>query len=295
MNLVIHIGLHKAASTTFQNFLNINRSTLSQYGVLYPQMEPSQSHFLLPRKILEDDWVFVEEYMKSSFKIAKNKNVKTIFISAEGFETFLLEYSLAVKFEIMANKLGFSKINWVCILRKQWDYFNSLYAQLSKDGVCLNYETTLNQVIKFGEISVFNGETKWRFAFDYDTIIDNFMEKIQGSFSVISFDDFVDTEIVGAELINKVIEDNTFEKSFWDENLKRVEDSNSRDRKDTVEIDYLANFIGVAMSKELFSTNQKIFIPLVQHRLSNIESMKDEHLDKFTERFPQISKKFLKI
>ena len=36
MRLDVHIGLHKTASTSFQEFLYINKNELSNVGVLYP-------------------------------------------------------------------------------------------------------------------------------------------------------------------------------------------------------------------------------------------------------------------
>ena len=168
MKLVIHMGLHKTASTSFQNFLNLNRNALLDAGVLYPEIEHEESHWLIPRSILQNNWDLVEDYMKHAHRTARQSNVKTVFVSSEDFEIFLLESLRAAQFERLALKIGYSEIKWICVLRSQWDYFNSLYAEMAQHKVCLNYITTGEEIINFGEISIGNGVTRWRFAFDYD-------------------------------------------------------------------------------------------------------------------------------
>ena len=45
MRLDVHIGLHKTASTSFQEFLYINKNELSNVGVLYPDEDINKSLF----------------------------------------------------------------------------------------------------------------------------------------------------------------------------------------------------------------------------------------------------------
>ena len=91
MKLVIHMGLHKTASSSFQNFLNLNRNVLLDAGVLYPEIEEHAGHWLIPYEILRNNWGFLEDYMKNALSVARQRNVKTVLISAEDFETLLLE------------------------------------------------------------------------------------------------------------------------------------------------------------------------------------------------------------
>ena len=82
MKLVIHMGLHKTASTSFQNFLHLNRNVLLDAGVIYPEIEQHENHFLIPRRILRNNWGFVEDYMKHTLSAARQRNVKTVFVSS---------------------------------------------------------------------------------------------------------------------------------------------------------------------------------------------------------------------
>jgi len=292
MRLIIHIGLHKTGTTSFQNFLHLNRDALLKAGVLYPEMGEHESHWVIPNQIVRNNWNYVEDYMKTSLTNAKKANIKTVFISSEDFELFLFEGYLASQFEKLILNLGYSKIYWVSILRNQWDYFNSIYSEMSKNKVCLNYATAGEEILNFGEISMGTNVYRWRFAFDYDTIIQRFLDQINGSFSAYSFEQFTSTDVIGQEFINRILEDDLNQKKFWDSNLQYIEKINVRGKDETVEIDYLSNFLGIKMTKEIFEENKNIFLPLIQNRFGMIDIVKEDLHKRFKEKFPQISSKF---
>ena len=292
MRLIIHIGLHKTGTTSFQNFLHFNRDALLKAGVLYPEMGEHESHWVIPNQIVRNNWNYVEDYMKTSLTNAKKANIKTVFISSEDFELFLFEGYLASQFEKLILNLGYSKIYWVSILRNQWDYFNSIYSEMSKNKVCLNYATAGEEILNFGEISMGTNVYRWRFAFDYDTIIQRFLDQINGSFSAYSFEQFTSTDVIGQEFINRILEDDLNQKKFWDSNLQYIEKINVRGKDETVEIDYLSNFLGIKMTKEIFEENKNIFLPLIQNRFGMIDIVKEDLHKRFKEKFPQINSKF---
>ena len=283
------MGLHKTATTSFQNFLDLNRNFLLDAGVIYPEIEGYTSHWIIPYEILRNNWGFVEDYMKQILSIAKQKKVNTVFISSEDFETLLLESSRAAQFEKLALKIGYSEIKWICVLRNQWDYFNSLYAEKSKHKVCLNYLQAGEQVCNFGEISMAGNDKRWRFAFDYDSIIEKFIADVYGSFDTISYDSFIGGHIVGEELIDKVIDYERSAEVFWKCNLNFVEKKNIRVDKNYVEMLYITNYFGLEPTENNLSNNKNILAPLVQNRLSHIGLVTKDLHNKFMERFPQIS------
>jgi len=204
----------------------------------------------------------------------------------------LFEGYLASKFEKLILNLGFSKIYWVCVLRNQWDYFNSIYSEMSKNKVCLNYATAGEEILNFGEMSIGTNVYRWRFAFDYDIIIQRFLDYINGSFSAYSFEQFTSDNIIGKDFINKLIEDDLNLKTFWSSNLHYVNKTNVRGKDETVEIDYLSNFLGIKMTKEIFEENKNTFLPIINNRLGMIDLVKEDLHKRFKEKFPQISIKF---
>ena len=292
MKLVIHIGLHKTGTTSFQNFLHFNRDSLLEAGVFYPEMGEHESHWVIPNQIIRNNWDYVKNYMKDSLSNARKANVNTVFISSEDFELFLFEGYLASKFENLVLDLGYSKIYWVSVLRNQCEYFNSIYSEMSKNKVCLNYATAGEEILNFGEISMGTNVYRWRFAFDYDIIIQRFLDYINGTFSAYSFEQFTSTDVIGQEFINKIIEDKLNQKKFWSSKLHYVEKTNVRGKDETVEIDYLSNFLGIKMTKEIFEENKNIFLPIIQNRFGMIDLVKEDLQKRFKEKFPQISIKF---
>ena len=289
MKLVIHMGLHKTASTTFQNFLHLNRDQLFDAGVLYPKIEEDSSHFEIPSRLLKNDWKFIESFLLENFNEAKTKKINTVFISSEDFETILIENFLGSQFENLALKIGYSSIHWECVLRNQWEYFNSLYAQLSWDGGTLNYSAAGHDIVHFGQMSIGTGTFRWRFAFDYDLFIDKFIQNTRGMFSVISFNSFTDNKVIGKELIDKVIGSKNASNIFWNSDLHLVDKANTRPDEETAEINYLANFLGIKMTEDFFAENDKIFVPIVKYRQSLINQARENLHNKFTQKFPKIS------
>jgi len=289
MKLVIHMGLHKTATTSFQHFLHLNKNVLLDAGVIYPEIEQNESHWLIPYEILRNNWSFLEEYMKHTLNTARQRNVKTVLISSEDFETLLLESFRAAQFEKLARGLGYSEIHWICVLRSQWDYFNSLYAEMSKHKACLNYLMAGQEVFNYGEISISANGFRWRFAFDYDSIIERFLGDVYGFFDAISYDSFIDGEIVGSELIDKVIDSERAKEVFWKSCSNFVEKTNIRENENIVEMRYMSNYFGIEPTKDNLANNAKTFAPLVQNRQSHIGLVKEDLRNRFMERFPQIS------
>ena len=64
---------------------------------------------------------------------------------------------------------------------------------------------------------------------------------------------------------------------------------NIRRDDNTIEIDYLANFLGISMTNDFFEKNQSTFIPIIQNRLGMIDFVSKNLKKRFMERFPQTS------
>jgi len=290
MKIVIHMGLHKTGTTSFQNFLSNNKAALMDVGILYPDSENNEeSQWIIPNQLNMENWSFLEDYFKKVILIAKSNSAKTIFISAEGMSILLSENFRVKKFENLLLEIGFTEIVWECVLRNQWDYFNSLYAEMSKQKICLNYASAGEEILRFGQISMGNDAFRYRFAFDYDKFIESFLEETKGSFSANSYESFISNGFIGKELINKHIESEEDKRKFWSANLIKSKKINARPDDDTIEIDYLANFLGISMTNEIFEKNQNTFIPIIQNRHGMIDLVSKDLQRRFGERFPNIS------
>ena len=291
MKLVIHMGLHKTASTSFQNFLHLNKKSLLSVGILYPDIDnKEESHWQLPNQLIRGNWTCLENYFKNALIFAKQKNLNTIFISSEDFAIMLTESFRVSKFENLLINLGYKEIHWECVLRNQWDYFNSLYAEMSKHKICLNYALAGDEIINFGEISMGNNFSRYRFAFDYDRFINKILQEINGSFSVTAFENFISKDFIGIDLISKYIDSSSDKEKFRKSELVKKEKVNIRSDDNTIEIDYLANFLGIEMTQDIFNKNQSMFIPIIENRLGVIDLVSEDLKNRFMEKFPQTSK-----
>lgn len=284
------MGLHKTGSTSFQNFLHSNRKALINFGILYPDIDNNEeSHWQLPNQLIRNNWTYLENYLRNIITFAKQEKVNTIFISSEDFAILLTESFRVSEFENLLFTLGYKEIHWECVLRNQWDCFNSLYAEMSKHKICLNYASAGEEIINFGEISMGNDFSRYRFAFDYDFFINKLLEEINGSLSVSSFEDFISKDFIGEDLLNKYLNSSYDMKKFWESELVSKEKTNIRPDDDTVEIDYLANFLGIKMTQDIFEKNQEMFIPIIQNRHGMIDLVSKDLKNKFMERYPKTS------
>ena len=139
-----------------------------------------------------------------------------------------------------------------------------------------------------GNISTIESDTA---TYDYDFYIDRFLKNISGSLSTFSFENFINDDIVGMEIINTVINCKDRERAFWESDLKFIGKSNIRSNKENVEINYLANFLGIEMSESFYLQNKNLFSPLVKYRLDLNGLAKEDLIKKFKLRFPQISQR----
>lgn len=126
--IYLHIGTHKTGTTTIQKFLSKNRQNLLSKGVLYPS-SPASHHDLLQNKGKDKPWGLNFDVWEYLLKEMKSEKPDKAVISSENFSRLYFED---------VNKLrdyisGFNpKI--IVYLRRQDDYFTSLYCQAIKTG-----------------------------------------------------------------------------------------------------------------------------------------------------------------
>src|SRR3569623_860801 len=86
--IILHIGLHKAGSTTDQTYLRDNAEALARAGVLYPaigRVERSIAHHRLAADLragaaAPEEWAQI-------VKLARENPDKKVVIASEGFQS----------------------------------------------------------------------------------------------------------------------------------------------------------------------------------------------------------------
>ena len=90
----------------------------------------------------------------------------SVLISGEDFENFLIDSAAQLQFEQMLIDAGFDDFEWVVVRRDPLEYFRSIYAELSKHGVCINAIPAAISIARSGWFAVSTTSLNNFFAVD---------------------------------------------------------------------------------------------------------------------------------
>ncbi|MGZ9096683.1 MAG: hypothetical protein ACXW30_00105 [Micavibrio sp.] len=150
MNLILHIGTHKTASTSLQHFCTLNHDRLKEQGYLYPRNRDSAyAANFLASQLINGRKKDVAAYMESARKQAEKAACHTVVISGESFyamTAFFFNIHGRPCADYWRNETdlirqmkeccaAFDNIRIVCYLRPQDEYAGSLYNQLVKNTI----------------------------------------------------------------------------------------------------------------------------------------------------------------
>ena len=71
-------------------------------------------------------------------------------ICGEDFENLLVDQYLAKEFSTILKNIGFDNVEWVFVKRDPFSYLKSLYSELSKHNLIVNFEKLYTQVWERG-------------------------------------------------------------------------------------------------------------------------------------------------
>jgi hypothetical protein len=91
----------------------------------------------------------------------------TLFLTGEDFENILIDHSFYYDLRTELAAGGFENVEFWFIYGNQFEYFESLYSQLSKDGQILDYQILTEHILKNGFYSCSIPNFSWYFVFDY--------------------------------------------------------------------------------------------------------------------------------
>ena len=108
MKLIVHVGLPKTGTTSFQNFLRENRPYLIKKGVaplVPPEIRQEQIARYTSANISEENRRMLLKSLKRLIAVRKDQNIHTILLSEENFLTCILprkdyDYSTYPNYEL---------------------------------------------------------------------------------------------------------------------------------------------------------------------------------------------------
>lgn len=194
IDVILHIGLHKTATTYIQNKFAAHRYDLVREGIVYPRAgEPDRpvfatrggaqsGHALLTRA--EDP------ALEAIQGIAKEcpESTRCIVLSSENFAIWTRPFTAA---EYLARFNMFRSVKVVLVVRRQDSWLESYYKQIV-DGF-RDYETR-----SFGE---FLSDEGWKLIDFYSRFSEWRTAAGADNFHVLSFDDCKDADEIGANIL----------------------------------------------------------------------------------------------
>lgn len=238
VNLVFHAGLHKTGTTTFQRALASLQAPLRACDVHVPVVNgtANMGHsvvYLAQR----GDWSGYEHVLDQARTTLTPKG--TLLFSAEDLENCLYDAEFGRQFMVRAAARGVTSIRWVFVLRNEFEYFESLYGELSKHDQVLQYDLMAHEILEHGFFSCATPRFRWYFAFRYREVLSRFQSQVCDRMTCFTFREFI-RPVVGAVLFRLCGREREY--SAWQADVPQAP-RNVRMSDEDVERKYVATFL----------------------------------------------------
>jgi len=282
MNIIFHAGHHKTGTTTFQSMLQLHQAKLLDLDIFVPVVGGTANMGEgIVYRAQRGDWSTYEAVLKQAkSKLPRNG---TVVFSAEDLENCLFDLNFGRQFNSIAKSHGFDSAKWIFVQRNQFDYFESIYGELSKHDQVLRYDRVANLILKDGFYACAASKFRWFFVFDYVRAIEGFKKAVTGNVVVVPFHNFLE-EPIGLpvfELCGKAAEYAGVVQG------SSVSKQNARLPPEEVERKYLENFFGRSFTGSLNSGNNTLLDVMVRQRLEIVASSRPKLRELFERRFRQ--------
>jgi hypothetical protein len=203
MRLVLHIGLHKTASTAFQTLCRDNAARLARHGVHWRAHEGYPAHHDAAWSMLRVERGAVSSYVAE----AREAGADCALISSEELDYVLQVPQKAQAIEAEAREAGVTDIRWVAALRRPSEAFRSNIAELTKHGIHVDPLQGYMEVMRTGGLHFtgrLNGGAEfwnWFFTFDYARYFDRLRATVSGR--VVAYDYHAPDRLPGAPVLRE--------------------------------------------------------------------------------------------
>ncbi len=188
MRLVLHIGLHKTASTAFQTMCGENAQRLCSASVFWRKKEGYPAHHDEAWSLLRDETGVVADYVAE----ARAEGCRTAILSSEELDYVLHVPQKARAIEAQALAAGVTDIVWAMALRRPSEAFRSHVSELTKHGIHLDPLQGFLEIMRSGGLH-FTGRHdggsqfwNWFFTFDYARYVTRLRDAVSGQ--VLAYD-----------------------------------------------------------------------------------------------------------
>ena len=254
MRVIIHAGTHKTATTSFQLICARNQRRFAQAGILYPllahprlsnQIRPQHSAYA--RDLSRTTPRLTKKHFQRFLESASRNNLHTLLLSGEDFENILVDNRPVDNLLGLCEELGTDKPIIAFTIRDPYEYFCSIYSELSKKKVTIDFRQA---ALAASSTGYFAAPTEWAgnehlsfnnfFAINSKGLIHQFKER-HTDIEVIEnlYTDFI-RPMVGMNLIS-IIFGSTLAKSL--DYTVKTKDQNKSLSKIETERNYTKHFL----------------------------------------------------
>ena len=248
LRAVIHAGLHKTATTSFQKCCSQLHHELIEQGIYYPQNNSNNHNQLIGSPYL--NWV------KSKVRAARTSagSDGCLLLSAENLE-YHFHKDLPERMEAALFRAGVKRVDWVLCFRNPFEAYSSLYGQLSlgRQNIkgarsILQFEATGHLISARHTLTLQSRAHTQHFYFNYPALISDLRRKLKGQVLGISFKDFTKrANFPGDLLIQALAKDGEV---FSDLSSTLPNHRNTSPSREQIERNYLRRFLGFNDSKD---------------------------------------------
>jgi len=249
MRAVIHAGLHKTGTSSFQRCCYDLQEELLKQQIHYPHVEGLVHHNRLVDSA-DVDW------LTALVSSTRNKAGEEgcLLISAENLE-YQLHSDQPERIEKTLHQAGVNDVIWVLCFREPFAAYRSLYAQLSYSGrnlriarAILEFEATGHLIAAKGTLCTQNRSQIQRFHFNYPRLIQDLKQRLMGNVVGIDFKDFTKHSKVPGDLLIRAL--SAEGKGLSDLSDQIPTHTNRSTTAKQIERNYVHRFFGFDSSKQ---------------------------------------------
>ncbi|MCU4653099.1 hypothetical protein N8I71_09665 [Roseibacterium sp. SDUM158016] len=207
MRLVLHIGLHKTASTAVQTLCRDNAGLLAEAGVHWRVHQGYPAHHETAWALLRGETGAIDDYIAE----ARTMGARTALLSSEELDYVLHVPQKAQAIEAAARAAGVTEIVWIAALRRPSEVFRSLISELTKHGIHLDPLQGYLEIRRTGGLHFtgrLNGGAQfwnWFYTFDYPRYVGRLREAVAGR--VVAYDYHAPERFPGAAVLREATHD----------------------------------------------------------------------------------------
>jgi len=247
LRAVIHAGLHKTATTSFQKCCSGLHEELIKQGIYYPPNNSTNHNSLINNQSL--NWVpAVVEAARSNAG-----SDGCLLLSAENLESHF-QQDLPERMEAALFGSGVKRMDWVLCFRRPFETYSSLYGQLSLSRnnrgarSILEFGATGHLIAAKHTLTLQNRAHNQQFHFNYPQLISDLRRRLSGNVLGLNFKDFAQTDPVPGDLLVQGIGRNG--KGLSDLNSALPKHRNSSPSHEQIERNYLRRFFAFEETEE---------------------------------------------